>query len=71
MTDAIKQNAINSLGSLSLAISSAADAKAYALTCFHQPSEYWAEHVLKLIADTREHLDRAEAMLTAKEPANV
>jgi len=73
MTDAIKNKALASLGSLSSAISSAIDAKSYALSCFHSPSQYWAEYVLQLIADTREHLDRAEATLTAttEEPANV
>jgi hypothetical protein len=74
MTDEIKNKALASLGALSSAISSAIDAKSYALSCFHDPSQYWADHVLQLITDTREHLDRAEATLTAtttEEPANV
>jgi hypothetical protein len=83
MTNAIKQKALKSLSALSTAINSAIDARSYALSCFHQPDQYWADHILKLIADTREHLDCAEAILselptrtatdtaTEEEPANV
>jgi hypothetical protein len=55
--------ALSAAGPLTSAGNKAFEAYAYALTCFHGPSEYWAEHVLKLIAATREHLDRAEAVL--------
>lgn len=77
MTDAIKQKALNALSALSTATSSAIDARSYALSCFHQPDQYWLNTVLKLITETRGHLDRAEAILTAadaatdEEPANV
>jgi rubrerythrin len=77
MTDAIKQKALKSLSALSTAINSAIDARSYALSCFHQPDQYWADTILRLITETREHLDRAEAILTApdtateEEPANV
>ena len=79
MTDVIKQKALKSLSALSTAINSAIDARSYALSCFHQPDQYWADHILQLIADTREHLNRAEAILselptqtaTEEAPANV
>jgi hypothetical protein len=77
MTDSIKQKALKSLSALSTATNSAIDARSYALSCFHQPDQYWADHILKLIADAREHLNHAEAILTAtdtateEEPANV
>ena len=77
MTDSIKQKALKSLSALSTATNSAIDARSYALSCFHQPDQYWADHILKRIADAREHLNHAEAILTAtdtateEEPANV
>ena len=69
MTDAIKQKALKALSTLSTATALAIDARSYALSCFHQPDQYWADHILQLIADTREHLDRAEAILTATDTA--
>lgn len=73
MNDTLKYKALNAMTALSAATNSAIDARSYALSCFHEPHQYWADHVVKLIAETREHLNRADAILTAieKAPANV
>jgi hypothetical protein len=63
MSERIREGALAAMGPLRTAMNGASEASAYALTCFHDPNKYWAEHTLKLIVEARKDIQRAEAML--------